>query len=95
MADEYSLYEAKAKLSALVKQVREGRTVIITVHGQPAAELRPIDPATRPQTLDERLAELTTRGVLLKPKRASLGDTSCPFGPRKTGALQRFLDDRE
>ena len=37
MPDEYSLYEAKAKLSALVKQVREGRTVIITVHGQPVA----------------------------------------------------------
>ena len=69
MPDEYSLYEAKAKLSALVKQVREGRTVVITVHGQPAAELRPIDPFARPQSLNEPLAELTGRGVVLKPKR--------------------------
>ncbi len=92
MPDEYSLYEAKAKLSALVKQVREGRTVIITVHGQPAAELRPIDPSARPQSLAERLAELTARGVVLKPKRP---DSSYPIGPRKTGALRRFLDSRE
>ena len=93
MADEYSLYEAKAKLSALVKQVREGRTVIITVHGQPAAELRPIDPSAQPQSLDKRLAELTARGIVLKPKRPD--SSSYPIGPRKTGALQRFLSERE
>jgi prevent-host-death family protein len=93
MPDEYSLYEAKAKLSALVKQVREGRTVIITVHGQPAAELRPIDPSARPQSLDQRLAELTARGIVLTPKRPDSG--SYPIGPRKTGALQRFLSERE
>ena len=93
MADEYSLYEAKAKLSALVKQVREGRTVIITVHGQPAAELRPIDLSARPQSLDERLAELTARGIVLNPKRP--GSSSYPIGPRKTGALRRFLSERE
>jgi prevent-host-death family protein len=92
MADEYSLYEAKAKLSALVKQVREGRTVVITVHGQPAAELRPIDPFARPQSLNERLAELTARGILLKPKRSD--SSSYPIGPRKAGALRRFLRDR-
>lgn len=93
MPDEYSLYEAKAKLSALVKQVREGRTVIITVHGQPAAELRPIDPSTRPQSLNERLAELTARSVVLTPKRPDR--SSYPIGPRKAGALQRFLGERE
>ena len=93
MPDEYSLYEAKAKLSALVKQVREGRTVIITVHGQPAAELRPIDPNARPQSLDQRLAELTARGVVLAPKRPV--SSSYPIGPRNAGALQRFLRERE
>ena len=95
MPDEYSLYDAKAKLSALVKQVREGRTIIITVHGQPAAELRPIDPAARPQTLDERLAELTVRGVLLPPKQPTSRDIVYPLGAKKPGALRRFLDDRE
>jgi len=95
MPDEYSLYEAKAKLSALVKQVREGRTVIITVHGQPAAELRPIDPAAPPQTLDERLAELAVRGVLLPPKPSARSALAYPVGAKKPGALRRFLDERE
>jgi len=95
MPDEYSLYEAKAKLSALVKQVREGRTVIITVHGKPAAELRPIDPTAPPQTLDERLAELTVRGVLLPPKPSARSALAIPVGAKKPGALRRFLDERE
>jgi 16S rRNA (cytidine1402-2'-O)-methyltransferase len=57
--DEYPLYEAKARLSSLVRQVREGRSVVITVHGEPVAELRPYQPPERPpQTLAERIKEL-------------------------------------
>ena len=41
MPDDHSLSDAKAKLSALVRQAREGRTILITVLGEPAAELRP------------------------------------------------------
>ncbi len=95
MPDEYSLYDAKARLSALVKQVREGRTVIITVHGQPAAELRPIDPKARPQSLEDRLIELSARGVLLPPKRAARSENSYPASTKRVGALKRFLDERE
>ncbi len=91
----HNLYDAKARLSALVKQVREGRTVIITVHGQPAAELRPIDPTARPQSLEERLSELSARGVLLPPKRAAGSKDSYPVGTKRVGALKRFLDERE
>ena len=43
--------------------------------------------------LNERLAELTARGVVLKPKRPD--SSSYPIGPRKAGALQRFLGERE
>lgn len=93
MPAEYSLYEAKAKLSALVKQVREGRTVIITVHGQPAAELRPIDRSLQPQTIEQRFAELTARGVVLPPRRSGR-DNDYPMGKKKPGALRRFLDER-
>ena len=55
MAEEYSIYDAKAKLSALVRQVREGRSFVITVHGQPVAELRPIEPKPKATTLAERI----------------------------------------
>ena len=44
MRDTYSLYEAKAKLSAIIRQVREGRPVVVTLHGEPVAEIRSISP---------------------------------------------------
>ena len=94
MPDEYSLYDAKAKLSALVRQVREGRSIIITVHGKPAAELRPIDEATI-QTLDERLAELDSRRAIVGAKRKARDAGAFPIGPRRPGALKRFLKERD
>lgn len=95
MPDEYSLYEAKAQLSSLVRQVREGRSIIITVHGVPAAELRPVDPSTRPQTLEERLAELEARGLLIPARRAPADPDAFPIGRRVRGALERFLEERD
>ena len=53
----YSLYEAKAKFSEIVRAVRErGDTITITYHGEPVAEMRPIDAADRDyfQVLRER-----------------------------------------
>jgi hypothetical protein len=44
-------------------------------------------------SLDERLAELTARGIVLTPKRSDSG--SYPIGARKAGALQRFLRERD
>ncbi len=94
MPDTYSLYEAKAKLSALVRQVREGARVIITVHGQPAAELRPIGPEA--EGLDARLDRLESQGVLVRPKgdRKDLKDLLEPVAKRP-GALKRFLEERD
>lgn len=96
MPDEYSIYDAKAKLSALVRQVREGRSFVITAHGEPVAELRPIEKVERKQAFDERIAELTKQGVIQPSKRAPgerphfvLGEKHIP------GALQRFLDERD
>lgn len=95
MSDTYSLYEAKARLSALVRLVREGRSVTITVHGRPVAELRPFQPADRPPTLEERVAVLAERGGLSLPRRAPSDPLAFQVGPRKPGALRRFLDQRE
>lgn len=95
MQDEYSLYDAKAKLSALVRQVREGRSVIITVHGKPAAELRAIDESARPQSLEERLAELDSRRAIVRASRKPRDAAAFPIGARRPGALKRFLKERE
>ena len=90
MKDTYSLYDAKAKLSAIVRRVREGHTVVVTVHGKPAVEIRPIAKAR--QSLEERYQELLERGVITpaKSKRRT-------FKPviHRPGALKRFLEERD
>ena len=94
MRDTYSLYEAKTQLSALVRRVREGAHVVITVHGKPAAELRPIEPEA--ETFEQRLARLEAQGVLQRPAKDAtpLSEALKPIAHRP-GALKRFLDERD
>ncbi|MEO6331658.1 MAG: type II toxin-antitoxin system prevent-host-death family antitoxin [Gemmatimonadaceae bacterium] len=90
MKHTYSLYDAKAKLSALVRKVREGHHVTITLHGEPVAELRPVGKSA--MGLAARLKELEERGVLIPAV-----DPRAPLKPiaRRPGALKRFLDERD
>jgi prevent-host-death family protein len=90
MRNTYSLYEAKAKLSAIVRKVREGQPVIVTLNGEPVVEIRAIE--TKSQGIEARLKDLEERGILVPAKnpRAKLKP-----GPRVPGALKRFLEDRD
>jgi len=90
MRDSYSLYEAKARLSAIIRQVREGRHVTVTLHGVPVAEIRPI--AGEGDDLAARMEQLSARGILVPSDYSA--DRVRPVA-RRTGALRRFLDDRE
>jgi prevent-host-death family protein len=90
MRDTYSLYEAKAKLSAIIRQVREGRHVLVTVHGEPVAEIRPV--AREANDLAARLEQLTERGVLVRGER---DERALRVVARKPGALGRFLAERD
>ena len=89
MRDTYSLYEAKAKLSAIIRQVREGRHVVVTVRGEPVAEIRPV--VREAHDLAARLERLTERGVLVRGERSGRAPRAVA---RKPGALARFLADR-
>ncbi len=90
MRDTYSLYEAKAKLSAIVRQVREGHPVVITVHGEPAVQIRAV--AAEQQGIGAKLDQMAERGVLVRSDqpRRQLRPVS-----RRPGALERFLADRD
>ena len=90
MRDTYSLYEAKARLSAIIRQVREGRHVVVTVRGEPVAEIRPV--AREANDLAARLEQLAERGVLVRGERRKAA--SRPVA-RRPGALARFLADRD
>lgn len=89
MADTYSLYDAKARLSEIVRKVREGRTVTITYRGEPVAEVRP---ARRgPVDAAARLTRLIQRGVVVAARRPG---AALEAVARRPGALARFLRDR-
>ena len=88
MALEYSIYEAKARFSEVIRQVRAGRSVTVSYRGAPVAEIRPVG---RNSTLDERLEDLERSGVLVRP--AIPRQTFRPVA-RRPGALARFLAER-
>ena len=95
MPREVSLYEAKATLSALVRQVREGLSVVITVHGVPAAELRPVNNPAKDETNEDRYQELQARGVIASAAMKPADARAWPIGKRAPGALKRFLEERD
>jgi prevent-host-death family protein len=88
----YSTYEAKAKFSELLRKVRAGGRVVITFHGVPVAELRPIE--KREESLEERIERLAAEGSL-SPAGVSPAQGSWKPVARRPGALRRFLDDRD
>lgn len=90
MRDTYSLYEAKARFSAIIRLVREGRRILVTVRGEPVAEIRPLAPARA--GLAARLDGLAERGILARGKRRA---PRLKPGPRRPGALRRFLQERD
>ena len=61
----YSVAESKNKLSELIHRAVEGEDVVITRHGQPIVELRPIKRQPKPKRMTEadfkRLAEHRAR----------------------------------
>lgn len=95
MPRKYSLYEAKSKLSELVRQVREGgQSVTITVHGRPVAELRALTDDRAIKTVAERHAELERAGLIHRVE-GTPGRAPFPLGVRRPGALKRFLEARD
>ena len=51
--------DLKARLSEYLRQVGQGKTLIITIHGRPVGRLSPVD-----QPLDERLKDLQRAGLV-------------------------------
>lgn len=89
MTETYSTYEAKARLSEILRKVESGKTIQISRHGHVIAEVRPLLRA--PTDLEQRIKDLTQQGALTPAPepRASLKPIA-----RRPGALARFLADR-
>lgn len=90
MQTTFSIYEAKARFSEIVRMVREdNQTITLTYRGEPVAEIRPI---VRTQgSFARKLQQLEMDGALT---RAALAGNYTPLATRP-GALTRLLDERE
>jgi prevent-host-death family protein len=92
MKKTYSTYEAKARLSEILKQVRErGETITVTYHGEPIAEIGPVSPEGGTSIAD-RVRELARNGVIMM---SDTPPTNLSLLARKAGALDRFLAERD
>ena len=86
----YSLYEAKARFSEVIRLVRRGRMVTITYRGKPVAQIQPF--RSESSEIEARLRRFEDAGVLQ-------ADANAPAPlervARRPGALARFLAERE
>ena len=89
MTRTFSTYDAKARFSEVIRHVRGGERVVVTWHGQPVAEIRPIETV---DTFPARLESMVAEGTLTYA--AGGAGALQPVAPR-SGALDRFLEERE
>jgi len=88
---EYSIYQAKARFSEIIRMVKTRRRVIISERGVPVAEIIPYA-QNQSEKLVDRIARLAKNGSILSHKEPFSAEVlaSCP------GSVGRFLrQDRE
>ena len=85
----YSMHDARARFSEVIRHVRGGKTVTVSCRGEPVAEIRPV--LRKSVTIEERLDELERRGALVRSGKSWKPSASVAERP---GALERFLADR-
>ena len=88
--DTYSMCEARNRFSEIIRKVRAGRRLIVTHHGTPVAEIRPVD--TAPVGLEARLNQLECQGIVQPPVNWALTSHRLV---RRRRALTRFLGSRD
>jgi prevent-host-death family protein len=92
--EKVSVSRLKDQLSAYLKKVRAGQTVVVTDRNQPVAQLTPI---SNQESEDERVARLVAQGILRLPKGPPLNFED--FLKRRpvienAGVLEALLEER-
>ena len=94
MKRSYSVYEAKAKFSEVIRAALTQGEVTVTQRGIPVVRITPHN--AKPMDVSERLAALAAIGkvrLALKPLPFEL--TTADRVQVKPGAVQRFLEERD
>jgi len=63
MEKAISAADANRKFSQLLREVREGRTYIVTSHGRPVARISPVEEQRRSKAKAELLAHLADQPI--------------------------------
>lgn len=84
----YSIYEAKAKFSEVIRRVKKGESITITERGKPTALISYIEEKEQPS---ERIQRLIAEGALIPAKKRFKVQRT---GINIKGAVERFLADR-
>ncbi|MGH8197989.1 MAG: type II toxin-antitoxin system Phd/YefM family antitoxin [Steroidobacteraceae bacterium] len=92
--EKVSVSRLKDQLSAYLKKVRAGETVLVTDRNQPVAQLTPIP---QPSGENERVARLVAQGIIRLPKGQPLDMKE--FLTRRpvignAGVLEALLEER-
>lgn len=87
-----SIADLKAHLSAYLRKVKAGETVLVLDRGRPVARIEPVDTA---QEGDARLARLEAAGVLSRPKGPMPMDLLREPGPRPAkSVVEALIEER-
>ncbi len=89
MSRSYSIFEAKAKLSELLRQVKAGREITINERGKPIARLVPLG---KTESIADHIDKLAMAGLA---KKRTHFDWRSVYFEKRDGGLERFLKDRE
>lgn len=91
MSKTYSVYDAKARFSQLIREVRDGDTVTVSYRGEPVAEIRPVS-KSEPESLEQRIEALERSGEIVPAENPNVEWKVVAHRP---GALARFLAERD
>ncbi len=91
MKNTYSIYEAKARLSEIIRYVKSNKLITITERNVPVVKVIPINKA-QTKTLEEIIGELENEGIVSKPL-SSISNIKTVV--KKRNVLKKFLESRE
>jgi antitoxin (DNA-binding transcriptional repressor) of toxin-antitoxin stability system len=90
--EKATISQLKNRLSAFLKKVRAGQTVVVFDRDQPVARLERID---SDGPLDEKLSRLERAGLLRRSRRPVPVETlRAPAPKAKRSVVQALLDER-
>ena len=87
--DLVGIRELRNQVAAVVRRASSGERIIVTVDGQPVAQLGPLEPATGGVTLHD----LAAAGLVEPPRRPRPADPPTAANPPVDVRRDRVLDE--